>query len=284
MGLLSPNNVRTAMGYPELKESSMSGKRTFKLQKPVMRGQDVRDWQHEIKVRFKKDFEIDCPIVDDGVYGPSTRAFSAALVHAEGMSVAVRMKDGVTPELREIIREGKLSVAAKKTRASRARKDYRARLKKQWSPPKVHAPLARILQDSWGFHSGVHDGIDLICLPNAPTYAMVKCKVIDVRSSGWWGLGAPSNSAVRAKGDGIVQMEVLENVGPFKKGMHIGYGHNEKAVVKVGQILQAGDRVANAGLANAWHIHLMVNDGKQGTRGVGNIDPRPLVDYAVKHG
>jgi murein DD-endopeptidase MepM/ murein hydrolase activator NlpD len=265
----------------------MSGNRTFKVQKPFMQGQDVKDWQHEIKVRFKKDFGIDCPIKLDGVYGHGTRDFSAALVHAEGLSIKVRMLNGVTPELRALIREGKEPAQAKRTRDSKTRKAYRDKLKKQWArkpKKKVHAPLAHILQDSWGYHPGIHDGEDLICLPNAPTYAMVKCKVIDVRASGWWGLGAPSDPTLKAKGDGIVQMEVLENVGPFKKGMHIGYGHNEKAVVKVGQVLEAGDRVANAGFANAWHIHLMVNNGRSGIRGVGTQDPRPLIDYAVKNG
>lgn len=257
--------------------------RTFRLEKPFMHGEDVADWQRRIKSLFKDDFGIDCPIKIDGIYGHGTRDFSAALVHAEGLAAGVQMKNGVTPELRTKLRNHKLSTAQKKKRDSKNRKEYRAKLKRRWSP-NVHAPVGHILQDSWGFHPGVHDGLDVICDPNAWCYAMVKCRIIDVRASGWWGLGAPSDPTVAAKGDGIVQMEVLENVGPFKKGMHIGYGHNEKAIVKVGQIVRAGERVARAGFANAWHIHLMVNDGKQGTRGVGNIDPLPLVNYAVKHG
>ena len=109
---------------------------------------------------------------------------------------------------------------------------------------------------------------------------MVKSKVIDVRASGWWGK-APSGQV--SKGDGIVQLEVLESVGPFKKGQHIGYGHCEHARVRVGQVVQAGETIALAGLAVAWHIHLMVNDG--GTKkGIGTRDPRPHLDYSVKHG
>src|SRR4051794_7454600 len=32
-----------------------------------------------------------------------------------------------------------------------------------------------------------HDGIDLICAPNAPLFAMCKSKVVRVSASGWWG-------------------------------------------------------------------------------------------------
>ncbi len=92
---------------------------------------------------------------------------------------------------------------------------------------------------------------------------------------------APSGDV--RKGDGIVQLEVLESVGPFKKGMHIGYGHCEHARVRVGQVVQAGETIALAGLAVAWHIHLMMNNGST-TKGIGNIDPRKCLDYAVKNG
>jgi murein DD-endopeptidase MepM/ murein hydrolase activator NlpD len=176
-----------------------------------------------------------------------------------------------------------LTEAEKKVRDSKARKEYRAKLRDQWAVRKVHAPVSKIITDSWGYHPGVHDGLDVISIEGAAAFAMVKCKIIDVRASGWWGLGAPSNPSVKARGDGIVQMEVLETVGPFKRGMHIGYGHCEHARVKVGQTVQAGEVVALVGFANAAHIHLMVNDGKT-TRGVGTQDPRPLVDYAVKNG
>lgn len=111
--------------------------------------------------------------------------------------------------------------------------------------------------------------------------AMVKSKIIDVRSAGWWG---KSPSGPVSRGDGIVQMEVLESVGPFKKGMHIGYGHCEHARVKVGQVVQPGEVVALVGFAVAAHIHLMVNDGRFGKQGRGSQDPRPLLNYAVKNG
>jgi murein DD-endopeptidase MepM/ murein hydrolase activator NlpD len=148
----------------------------------------------------------------------------------------------------------------------------------------VHSPVSKILQDSWGWHPGIHDGLDVICLPAAPIFAMCKAKVVDVRASGWWGLGAPADPALKAKGDGIIQLEVLEDVGPFKKGMHIGYGHAEGAVVKVGQTVQAGQHLGHAGFANAWHIHLMVNDGRKARAVSATSGSTSRLDYAVKNG
>lgn len=258
--------------------------RTFIVKKPVMKGEDVKQWQKDIKALFKK-MKINCPIVIDGVYGVSTRSYTAALVHSSGMSAGTQMKNGVTPELRIKLRNNELTVAQEKAKYSNSRVNYRARLREKYARqiPKVHSPVGVILQDSWGYHPGVHDGLDVITNPDPVIFAMVKCKIIDVRSSGWWGKGAPADPNVRAKGDGIIQMEVLENVGPFKKGMHIGYGHAEKAMVKVGQVVAAGTPVGHAGFANAWHIHLMVNGGNT-TKGIGDRDPLPFVNYAVKNG
>jgi murein DD-endopeptidase MepM/ murein hydrolase activator NlpD len=143
----------------------------------------------------------------------------------------------------------------------------------------VAAPISKILTMAWGWHPGVHDGIDLICGPNAPIYALCDGKVIDVRAGGWWGK-TPSGDV--SKGDGIIQIECLTDDGPFKKGMHIGYGHAEKASVRVGQRVEAGQRLGRAGLAVAWHIHLMANHGRT-FKGIGEFDPRPLVDYAIKN-
>ena len=255
--------------------------RVFKVKKPVMNGNDVRMWQSEIKKQFKK-LNIDCPIVCDGYYGVSTRSFTADLCHSLGMTAHKVMADGVTPHLRWHIVNNEFTASQKKYKAKRTeyRKKLRARYKR--ISARVHAPVSKILQDSWGFHPPVHDGIDIITEPDATLYAMIKAKVIDVRSSGWWGKGAPS-PAIAAKGDGIIQLEVLETIGPFKKGHHIGYGHAEKAKVKVGQIVEAGDKIGHAGLANAWHIHFMYNGGAD-NRGIGTIDPRAILDYSVKHG
>ena len=67
-----------------------------------------------------------------------------------------------------------------------------------------------------------------------------------------WGLGAPADPAVRAKGDGIVIIRSLVNIGPIKTGMNFCYGHGEKPRVKVGDIVEAGQWICDAGLANAF--------------------------------
>ena len=64
--------------------------------------------------------------------------------------------------------------------------------------------------------------------------------------------------------------------------MNLCYGHAEKPLVKVGDIVHAGQRICDAGLANAWHFHFMVNQ-RRDTRGVGDRDPMPIVKYAIRH-
>lgn len=253
--------------------------RTFIVKTPHMRGTDVRDWQQQVKAQFKS-MKIDCPIQIDGDYGPASRSYTASLCFALGMTPKRVMADGVTPKLRTTIREGKFTKAQLEARKKRAY--YRKKLRDRWNI-RVHPPVNQILADSWGYHPGVHDGVDVICPADAIVFAMVKCKVIDVRSSGWWGLGAPTDPNVRAKGDGIIQVQVLESIGPFVKGDHIGYGHAEKATVKVGDVVEAGKPLGRAGLANAWHVHLMLNNGST-SKGIGNKDPQKILDYSVKNG
>lgn len=260
--------------------------RTFNVTSPHMHGEDVKRWQQNIKKLFR-NIAIDCPIVVDGDYGVATRSYSAALVHANGMSAGYQMKHGVTFELRDLLLNApkSLTEAQKKRRSSVGRQEYRARLRKRYAQlgkGAVHKPVTVIVQDDWGYHPGVHDGLDIITPIDPIIFAMCKAKVIDVRSKGWWGLGAPRDPKLKAKGDGIIQIEVLENVGPFKKGQHIGYGHAEKAMVREGAIVRAGQAIGHAGFANAWHIHLMVNTGDT-MKGIGNLDPRPFLDYARKH-
>jgi murein DD-endopeptidase MepM/ murein hydrolase activator NlpD len=261
----------------------MANPRTFIITdgKP-MKGKDVAEWQREIKKLFKA-MAVDCPIKIDGIYAQATRSYSAALCYSAGLTAKTAMKNGVTPELRTKLRKKDLTATEKKARVSKARHDYRDKLRKRWRVRKVHAPVNRLLADSWGWHPGVHDGVDLISYEGDPAFAMVKSKVIDVRPVGWWGLGAPSNPALLKRGAGIVQLEVLENVGPFKKGMHLGYGHCVHARVRVGQVVQAGEIIALVGFANAAHIHFMVNGGNT-RKGIGTQDPLPLVNYAVKNG
>lgn len=143
----------------------------------------------------------------------------------------------------------------------------------------VAPPLNRITNHSNGYTGpGGHDGVDLICGANAPIYAICDAEVIDVRSGGWWGK-SPSGDV--SKGDGIIQLKCLVDTGPFKKGMHFGYGHAEHAVVEVGDSVAAGKHIGHAGFAVAWHVHFMANGG--GTdRGTGDRDPWPFVEYAMR--
>ena len=254
--------------------------RTFKVKNPPMKGDDVNRWQKDIKEQFAR-MDIRCPIKITGVYDAPTRAFTASLCHALGMEASKEMLEGVTPNLRSRIRNRDLTISEQ--RAYNDRQDWRRKLRKRYDKSDivaVHRPVTKIIEDSWGYHPPVHDGVDVICHPEAVLYAMVYSRVIDVRSGGWWGK-APSGDV--SKGDGIIQLEILRDVGPFKKGHHIGYGHAEKARVKVGDLVTAGEPIGQAGLAVAWHIHLMHNDGST-EKGIGNLDPRPLLDYAVRNG
>ncbi len=142
----------------------------------------------------------------------------------------------------------------------------------------VAMPLEKVLNDSWDYHPPVHDGIDLICEEDAPIFAICDMEIIDVRAGGWWGKNPKGKVTL---GDGIIQGRCLTDEGPFRKGMHFGYGHAEHAVVREGQVVKAGQRIGRAGLANAWHVHFMANDGST-HRGIGNLDPRPFRTYAEK--
>lgn len=205
------------------------------------------------------------------------------------MSIVSRWKQRLTIRKR-LLTDARARLAARKTKANvaavkerKAQVDFAERVIARHEHTPVASPLDKILNDSWGYHPGVHDGVDLICEADARIYALCDARVIDVRSGGWWGKGAPADPALREKGNGIIQLECLTDAGPFRKGMHFGYGHAEKAVVKVGQTVQAGDLLGHAGFANAWHIHFMVNGGGT-TKGVGDRDPAPFVRYAVARG
>lgn len=249
--------------------------RTFQVKPRHMRGPDVEAWQRALLAQFRR-WKIDYPLVVDGDYGIATRSATATVLFGLGIRPAA-MAGGVTPKLRTRVRRRRLGVAERARRAKR--RGWRRQLRRRMNA-RVASPLVKVIADSWGYHPGVHDGIDLICPPRAPIFAMVKSRVLRADTGGWWGK-APSGDVTL--GDGIIVLEVLENVGPFKKGLRLCYGHAEQPRVKVGEIVEAGEVIGRAGLAVAWHIHLMVNDDG-GTRGVGDRDPRPFYDYARRHG
>lgn len=240
--------------------------RTLVVESPHMKGDDVEGWQGTLNSHFKT-WDVAYGVKVDGYYGVATRDATATVLYGLGINLKA-MADGVTPELRIKVRDERLTDAEKRRKDKRKNWDLRLR-KKHEDGGHVAPPLAKIKSSSWGWHPDAHDGVDLICQPNATIYALRDAKVIDVRSSGWWGK-APSGDV--SKGDGIVQLECLTDVGPFMKGMHFGYGHAEHATVREGQIVKAGDPLG---------VHFMANGG--GTdRGTGDRDPMPFVNYAMK--
>ena len=261
--------------------------RTFRIKTPPFKGDDVKAWEQELRELFN-GIGIDAPIVANGVYGDIDRSYTKSFIYAIGMDPEDVLDHGVTPGVRSLLRNWKQRQSKLEEREMKRRTDWRRRLRLRYDRMRdenqgdVSLFVQKLLQDSWGYHPGVHDGIDLITLPDVPVFAPVRAKIFDVRSGGWWRLGAPSPS-VAAKGDGIVQMTILEDLGPFKKGYHIGFGHVEKAVVKEGQVVPAGKMIARSGFANAWHVHLVYNNGTT-TKGIGNRNPRAIVEYSKRHG
>lgn len=257
----------------------MAVPRTFKLTAPRMQGDDVKAWQQILNKQFD-NWGVNFHVKVDGDYAVPTRDATATVLHGLGIK-RVEMAEGVTPELRIKVRDKKLSPAERVRRVMR--RLWRRRLRDKHVAGGVAPPLAKIISSSWGWQGSGHDGVDLTCPKDSPIFALCDAKVIDVRASGWW-KAAPSASPGHpiSDGDGIIQIECLVDVGPFRKGMHFGYGHSEHAVVKVGDRVKAGQRIGTAGFARGWHVHFMVNSGNT-TKGVGDRDPMPYVNYAIKH-
>lgn len=251
--------------------------RTFKIQAPLMEGSDIKEWQQQL-LQTGRSWNVDFPIKPDGVYGPATRSFSKTVLYGLGFEYT-QMDEGITPYLRVMVREPKQRPETVLDRIdSPKRKTFRENLRRKFTESDLAAPVGKIITMTWGWHPGVHDGVDLICGPNAPIFSICDARVIDVRSSGWWGKAPSGNVSL---GDGIIQIEALEDDGPIKKGMHFGYGHAEHAAVRNMQKVKAGQRLGSAGLAVAWHVHFMANRG--GTmRGVGEFDPRPILEHVLK--
>lgn len=147
----------------------------------------------------------------------------------------------------------------------------------------VSAPVDPILGDTWGYHPGVHDGVDLITDGDDELVAICDGVVLRASTSGWWGKGAqPSNGHPVSDGDGVIVLRSTTTSGPFKPGLNFVYGHAEHPGVKAGQRVKAGQTLGHAGFANAWHIHFCVN-ARADDRGVGDRDPMPYVDYTRRH-
>lgn len=253
--------------------------RTLQVKSPHMRGKDVEGLQRDINRQFTR-WGWDLRVKIDGDYGVGTRSAFAKVLYGLGISKTA-MRDGITPELRIKVRNRELTKAERARRDSPKRKEWRLEQKRRHNR-KVFPMVREVITDDWGWHPGVHDGVDVITPAEEPIYAPVRCHVLRV-SDYWWGKGAPADERIRDKGDGIVILVALETNGPIKKGMRLCIGHGEHPVVKEGQTVNAGQKVCRAGLANAWHMHFMVNMSG-GDRGVGDRDPRPVFDYAQRGG
>lgn len=261
---------------------------------PPMRGADVKSLQLALKRRLKARGLADAvPIGKHGMFTQATWFACVEVGYWLGLRsdtyLATDLGRGIcTKGAQRVIREpatrSKAQVARARVRRDRPGPRYYAGLVREARDPEVAPPLREILGHAWGWQPGVHDGVDLICEGDATIYAICDAEVIDVRASGWWGKGArAAGGHAVSEGDGIIQLECTVDAGPFRKGLHIGYGHAEQATVRVGQTVRAGQKIGHAGFANAWHVHLMVNGG--GTdRGIGDRDPLPFVEYAIRHG
>lgn len=255
---------------------------TFKVQHPTLEDNSIVDWQDVLNQRLR-EWGYEGPFLElDGRYGVQTRSFTSMVLYGMGIAQDA-MKRGVTPELRIKVRN------RRKTLAEHARYQRRRAWRRNLAPTRVHSPVLEtsIVTDTWGYHPGVHDGMDIICKEGTVCFAICDAKVVRV-SDDWWGLGNPGGS-LGDRGDGIVILQAAESVGPIQKGDYFGYGHAEKPYVAKGQHVKAGQPVCRAGFANAGHVHFMMFRGDPGKtssgqiRGVGNRDPRPAYDYARKN-
>lgn len=257
--------------------------RTFKLESPHMKGDDIRSWQQELVERFDK-WNIGYPLAPDGDYGQATRSATASFMRAWGVEdTGEALADGLTPWWRTKLRGDQRSEQEEINFKSAERVAYRSALRKRYDDLGVCYPVPNLISDDWGYHPPIHDGIDLICPANQPILAICNGIVVRADAAGWWGKGAPSDPNLKAKGDGIIIVESRVETGPFKSGLHFGYGHAEGAVVREGQRVTAGQHLGHAGFANAWHVHFMVNFElpREGLyRGVGDRDPAPYLSYS----
>jgi murein DD-endopeptidase MepM/ murein hydrolase activator NlpD len=255
---------------------------------PPMRGRDVANLNRAVHQRLEmRRIDIPSPVHDMFTQAAALAAVEAGYFLGLLEDTILATDSGrrvCTQGAQTIIREPERRTAEQLERA-KVRHPQAAsgpRYYAELSGGGVAVPVDPILEHSNGFNGG-HDGVDLICEADDVVYAICDAKVIDVRSGGWWGKGAQaSHGHPIAHGDGIIQIECVVDQGPFKKGLHFGYGHAEKAVVKVGQTVKAGQKLGHAGFANAWHLHFMVNGGTT-MKGIGDRNPMPFVDFAKSH-
>jgi hypothetical protein len=216
--------------------------RVFKLESPYMKGDDVRAWQRFLYEDFRSRWSIEYPLDIDGDYGEATRAATASFLRAWGMeSAQAAMEHGVTPELRIKIRNSDRTNTEQNLAVSDERKAYRAALRDRFAHQDVCYPVPNLVTDAWGWHPGVHDGVDLVCPWKQPLLAICTGVIVRVSPSGWWGVNPQASPGHPiSDGDGIVILACDIDDGPFVVGLHFGYGHAELAAVGTGERVKAG--------------------------------------------
>lgn len=114
----------------------MAQPRTLRLRNPPMTGDDVRDWQRELRNQFD-GMGIDYEIAVDGVYGQDTRAATETLCYALGIEQD-DLDAGLTPFIRVKIRNRDLTTA--ELRRMKDRTGWRRRLRKKHARPQRSGP------------------------------------------------------------------------------------------------------------------------------------------------
>lgn len=118
----------------------MADPRTFTIRSPLMRGDDIKAWQRELRQQFD-GMNIDYEIKVDGVYGEATRDATETLLYALGIAQSA-LDHGLTPWLRVKIRDRQLNTA--ELRRMKERTGWRRRLRKKHAKPKASQPQAAL--------------------------------------------------------------------------------------------------------------------------------------------
>jgi murein DD-endopeptidase MepM/ murein hydrolase activator NlpD len=260
--------------------------RTLKVDSPMMVGNDVSSWQEFLRDAFRSRWSIEYPIDVDGVYGVATRAATASFMRAWGVEdTGEALKDGLTPGWRSKLRNNDRTDEEKVRALSDEIKAYRRRLEARFERLLVCYPVNNLITDDngWTGPNG-HDGVDLITAWRGPLLAICDGIIRRVDSSGWWGNNPqPSPGHPISDGDGIIVLKCTITAGPFRPGLHFGYGHAEDATVREGDRVRAGQTIGLVGWARAPHCHFMCNDDPPVNglyRGVGDRDPMPFLDFS----
>jgi murein DD-endopeptidase MepM/ murein hydrolase activator NlpD len=113
---------------------------TFRLQQPLLKGDDVRAFQRLLNHRYAA-WGVRRRIAENGVYGPETAEAARQVVLGLGL-LKTEYEHGISPALRVVIRQPERRTDRQKQRAlSAERRAYRAALRKRYAHTK-HAGAA----------------------------------------------------------------------------------------------------------------------------------------------